>query len=91
MYLTQTPSSPSTHAHTFNLRSESNCFKHQNIKATYYSMLLMENLAPQILKLVPKSARQCKTLNDFKTKIKSYYPDSCHCRLFKTYVAQLYR
>ena len=54
-------------------------------------MLLMENLAPQILKLVPKSARQCKTLNDFKTKIKSYYPDSCHCRLFKTYVAQLYR
>ena len=32
---------------------------------------------------------KCKTLNKFKTKIKSWCPDHWPCRLCKTYIAQL--
>ena len=43
----------------------------------------------QILELIPQSTRKCKTLNKFKTKIKSWCPDHCPCRLCKTYLSQL--
>ena len=73
----------------YNLRSESNHFTCRNVKTTYYGLLSIKHLAPQIWELVPQSIRKCKTLNEFKTKIKSWYPDHCPCRLCKTYVAQL--
>ena len=63
----------------YNLRSESNHFTRRNIK----------HVGPQIWELVPKSIGKCRTLNEFKTKIKSWYPDHCPCRLCKIYVAQL--
>ena len=49
----------------------------------------LSTLAPKIWKLVPQSVRKCKTLNEFKTKIKFWIPDHCPCRLSKTYMAQL--
>ena len=49
----------------------------------------LSTLAPKIWKLVPQSVRKCKTLNEFKTKIKFWIPDHCPCRLCKTYMAQL--
>ena len=73
----------------YNLRSESNHFTRRNVKTTYYGLLSIKHLAPQIWELVPQSIRKCKTLNEFKTKIKSWYPDHCPCRLCKTYIAQL--
>ena len=73
----------------YNLRSESNHFTRRNVKTTYYGLLSIKHLAPQIWELVPQSIRKCKTLNEFKTKIKSWYPDHCLCRLCKTYIAQL--
>ena len=73
----------------YNLRSESNPFTRRNIKTTYYGLLSLKHLAPQIWELVPQSVRKCKTLNTFKTKIKSWHPDLCLYRLCKTYIAQL--
>ena len=73
----------------YNLRSESNHFTCRNVKTTYYGLLSIKHLAPQIWELVPQSIRKCKTLNEFKTKIKSWYPDHCPSRLCKTYIAQL--
>ena len=55
----------------YNLRSEANHFTRRNVKTTYYDLLSMKYLAPQIWELVPQSIRKCKTLNEFKTKIKS--------------------
>ena len=72
-----------------NLRPESNHFTRRNVKTTYYGLLSIKHLAPQIWELVPQSLRKCKTLNEFKTKIKSWYPTHCLCRLCKTYIAQL--
>ena len=73
----------------YNLRSESNHFTRRNVKTTYYGLLSIKHLAPQILELVPYSVGKCKTLNELKTKIKSWYPDHCPCNLCKTYIAQL--
>ena len=73
----------------YNLRSDSNHFTRRNVKTNYYGLLSIKHLAPQIWELVPQSIRKCKTLNEFKTKIKSWYPDHCPCRLCKTYIAQL--
>ena len=55
----------------YNLRSESNHFTRRNVRTTYYGLLSIKQLAPQIQELVPQSVTKCKTLNDFKTKIKS--------------------
>ena len=73
----------------YNLRSESNHFTRRNVKSTYYGLLSVKHLAPQIWELVPQSIRKCKTLNEFKTKINSWYPDHCLCMLCKTCMAQL--
>ena len=73
----------------YNLRSESNHFICRNVKANYYGLLSIKHLTPQIWELVPQSIRKCKTLKEFKIRIKSWYLDHCSCRLCKTYIAQL--
>ena len=67
----------------YNLRSESNHFTRRNVKTTYYGLLSIKHLTPQIWELVPQSIRKWRTLNEFKTKIKFWYPDHCPCRLCK--------
>ena len=71
----------------YNLRLESNHFTSRNVKTTYYGLLSVKHLAPQIWEFVPQSVRNCKTLNELRNKIKSWYPDHCPCRLCKTYIA----
>ena len=69
-------------------RSESNHFTRRYVKTTYYGLSSVKHLAPQIWELVPQSLKKFRTLNEFKSKIKSLYPDHCSCRLCKTYIAQ---
>ena len=73
----------------YNLLSESNYFTRRNVKLIYYGLLSINHLAPQIWKLVPESVRVCKTLFEFKTKMKSWYPDHCPCRHYEFYISQL--
>ena len=73
----------------YNLRSESNHFTCRNVKTTYCGLLSIKHLAPQIWELVPLSIRKCKALSEFKSKIESWYPDHCPCRLCKSYITQL--
>ena len=73
----------------YNLQSESNYFTLRNVKTTYYGLLSIKHLVPQIWELAPKSVRKCKTSIEFKTKIKSWYPVHCLCWVCKTYIAQL--
>ena len=47
----------------YNLRSESNHCTRQNVKTTYYGLLSIKHLAPQIWELVPQSIRKRKTLS----------------------------
>ena len=76
----------------YDLWSDSNHFTRIltfHVKNTYYGLSSIKGLASQIWELVPQSFRKCKTLNEFKTNTKSWYPDHCPCRLCKTYIAQL--
>ena len=73
----------------YDLQSESNHFKCRNTKTIYYGLLSIKYLAPQIWELVPQRVKKCNTLNELKTKIKTWYPDRCQYRLCITYIAQL--
>ena len=73
----------------YNLQSESNHFTRGNVKTTYYGLLSIKHLALKIWKPVPQSVRKYNTLNEFRAKIKSWYPDRYPCRLSETYIAQL--
>ena len=74
---------------SYNLRSESNHFTRRNVETTYYGLLSIKHLTQQIWELFPQTIRTFKTLNEFRTKIKSWCPDHCPCRLYKTYIARL--
>ena len=71
-----------------NLRLESNHFSRQNVRTIYYGLLSVKHLGPQIRGLVPQGIRKCKTLNELKTKVKSWYPDHCLCWFCKSYIAR---
>ena len=45
--------------------------------------------APQLWNLVPTDIKDALPLSTFKKKIKSWYCDSCPCRLCKTYIASV--
>ena len=75
--------------HPCNVLLESNHFTRRNVKATYYGLLSIKYLAPQIWELVSQCIRKCNTLNEFKAKNKSMCPDHSQCRICKTYIAQL--
>ena len=45
--------------------------------------------APQLWNLVPTDIKVALSLPTFKKKIKSWYCDSCPCRLCKTYIASI--
>ena len=75
--------------HPYNLRSESNHFTRRNVKTTHYGLSSIKYLTLQIWELVPQSLKKYKTLKKFKTKVKSWYPNQCPCRLCKIYIVQL--
>ena len=36
--------------------------------------------------MLPDNLKTCKSLDDFKNSIKSWRPDNCTCKLYKTYI-----
>ena len=52
---------------------------------TMYGLDSVSYLAPKI----PTEIRNCKTLNLFKVKIKTWVPAKCPCRLCKVYVSNV--
>ena len=49
----------------------------RNVKTTYYAFLSSKHVLPQIWELVLQNFRKCESLDEFKTKIKSWYPGPC--------------
>ena len=37
--------------------------------------------------MVPELVKKCKSLMEFKIKIKTWIPDKCSCRICETYIA----
>ena len=60
-----------------------------NVKSTYYGLLPIKHLVPQIWELRLQNKEKSASLNEFKTKVKPWYPDQCTCRLCKFSLGQL--
>ena len=73
----------------YNLRSESSHFKRENFKSTHYGIQSVRHLGPKIWNTVPQNIRELSSLNEFKSLIKFWKPDTCPCRLCKNFIAQV--
>ena len=73
----------------YNLHSEASHFKRENVKSTHYGIQSMRHLGPKIWNIVPQNIRESSSLNEFKSLIKFWKPDTCPCRLCKNYIAQV--
>ena len=58
----------------YNLRSEASHFKRENVKSTHYGT---------------QNIRETNSLNEFKSLITFWKPDTYPCRLCKNYIAQV--
>ena len=67
----------------YNLRSEASHFKRENVKSTHYGIQSVRHLGPKIWNIVPQNIRESSSLNEFKSLIKFWKPDTCPCSLFK--------
>ena len=73
---------------TYYFRNNST-FETRNIKSVYYSSETISLLGPKIWELLPSNIKDSENLNIFKSNIKSWKPESCPCRLYKLYIADI--
>ena len=73
----------------YNLRSETSHFKRNNVKSTLYGIWSVRHFGPKIWNIVPQNIRASNSLNQFKSLIKFWKPDTCPCRLCKNFIAQV--
>ena len=73
----------------YNLGSESKHFKRANIKSIHYGIQSVRHLGPKIWNIAPQNIGESNSLNEFKSLIKLWKPDTCPCRSCKNYIAQV--
>ena len=72
----------------YNLRREP-LFESSNVRTVYNGTETICFRGPKTWSLVPMYIKDSKSLSEFKTKIKSWKPEGCMCRLCRTYVTNL--
>ena len=53
-----------------------------NPRTTSYGIDSVSHLAPKIWSQIPTEIENCKTLNKFKSLIKTWTPKSCPCKVY---------
>ena len=71
-----------------NLRSEASHFKIEKVKPTHYGIQSVWYLGSKIWNIVSQNIRESNSLNEFKSSIKFWKPDTCPCRLCEIHIAQ---
>ena len=71
------------------MRSEASHFKRKNVKSPHYGIQSVRHLGLEIWNIVPQNIKESNPLNEFKSLIKFWKPDTCPCRLWKHYIAQV--
>ena len=64
----------------YDLRNEIK-FKSRNISTVRYGIETASFVAPRIWSSIPRSYKECSSVNEFKAKIKFWYPENCPCKL----------
>ena len=75
--------------HNYNLRFEASHVKRENVKFTHYGIQSMRHLGPKIWNIVPQNITESNSLNEFKSLIKFWKPDTCPCRLCENCIPQV--
>ena len=71
----------------YSLRKTSH-FRSRKIRTTKYG-IETPYLGHKLWNVVPNEYKIIESLADFKTKIKTWIPENCTCRLCKTYIHQI--
>ena len=72
----------------YDLRNETK-FKSRNVNTVRYGIGTASFVAPRIWSSIPRSYKECSSVNEFKAKIKFWYPENCPCKLCKNYIYQI--
>ena len=72
----------------YSLRATSH-FRSRKIRTTKYCIETPFYHGPKLGNLVPNEYKTIESFADFKAKIKTWIPENCPCRLYKTYVDQI--
>ena len=72
----------------YNLRNN-NPFQPTNPHSVYNGTETISYRGPKIWSLVPEDMKAAKSLHEFKTRIKTWIPEGCTCRLCKTFIPNL--
>ena len=74
----------------YHLRSEGSHFKRENVKSNHYGIQSARHLGSRTTwNVIPQNIRESNSLNEFKSLIKFWKPDTCPRRLCKNYIAQV--
>ena len=46
-------------------------------------------VAPRIWSSIPRSYKECSSVNEFKAKLQFWYPEICPCKLCRNYIYQI--
>ena len=72
-----------------NTRSKLNFYNPSNPRTVKYGLETLTTLGPKLWEMIPVGIRNSISHSVFKTKIKTWVPRSCPCRLCKVYVPRL--
>ena len=72
----------------YNFRRQ-NTLQRRRVKSVRYGTESLSFLGPKIWDIIPQNIKQSKTVEIFKSKIKTWIPLECPCRLCKVYVQNL--
>ena len=62
------------------------CWETHNVRTVIYGTETIRYRGPKTWDLVPTKIKECKSLREFKDKIKQWKPEGCTCRLCKSYI-----
>ena len=61
-------------------------FQSHCVKTVHYGTETVSVLGPKLWSVLPNEYKSIININEFKSKIKSWVPQNCLCRLCKTYI-----
>ena len=73
---------------TYGLRNNRS-WNNSNVRTVYYGKETLSYRGPKTWELLPYSLKNVESLQEFKTKIKSWKPEGCTCRLCKSFIPDL--
>ena len=62
------------------------CWETHNVRTVIYGTETIRYRGPKTWDLVPTKIKECKSLKEFKDKIKQWQPQGCTCRLCNSYI-----